>query len=1084
VIVYDWNGTAWTQVGNVLTGVADQDQFSHKVAISGDGNIIAVTAPFEHGNGIVDSGTVRVYYLVGATWTILPDSGSFTISVGSPTDVFVGATTLDYLGYGGVKLSYDGYTISMGSKGHDITGKSNVGRVRVFTYSSGAWSQKGTEIVGTVANELVSNGLDMSEDGNHLVVGTQHDATSPFVNVYQWSGTAWVQKGSAITHGSGDGFAEPVSISNDGTVLAIGLPYADVADGALVDNGGLAKVYHYESSAWVLKATLMDIDTTADQFGHMVCLSGDGKRLIVGAPLEGTNQGQLFTFEYTGGSWVRRQPCGSIGAIGNPGDDGNLGDGPNSNAQGVALSRDGSTIVGGEWGYNASAGTDSGRVRVFSMPSNIKSIWGSNDDTNWTKITTAPTREEATSNVAGLAFGYDDRLEFKNLDNPNYYKYHAIVADAFTRLKEVKLYGIRNQGSSTLHDGALTLTKKVTAPQLESTGILNMKGDYTEIRANSNVVTCFDRSKKLIKYPRVALTSASQDGYNVTASHHGSIYYPWEAFDAYGDAVGWHSNPASASTTAYNGTNGLYSGTTRLATETELGEWLALELPEAIKLMDVQMISQDYSPAVHTIDNFIVYAKKSSGDTWANLGVFTGKAGAQNSAAGVTVTVDANDYYKFFAIVPTKRYTPILAGGVSIRELAFYGTPEYDPEAHGVDVTVKSVPNVPNTDWLEVYYDGQDYTSMPTTVTDKSGNNRTGTPSGGVGFDTGYKAFTFDGSNDYISSTSTATLSNHTASMWIKFDSPASWEAVYSIKPAGTLDRNNFILYVSSISFRLESSGNTGPYYDLAYNFPIGEWVHLTLVFRGTGLADCEMYIDNVRLVPTGTGRSSTDDITITGNNTIYVGNDPAGYYLDGSIANFRLFNRVLTTDEIYQLYAYQKEYFGHGALGMTLKAGRLGIGTSEPKAALDVRGDIIGGCPVFFHATRTTHAESTASVGFDPLIWQTIRNNKGGGYSTTTGKFTAPITGYYEFTYGGMSKDANDTFEMVPKLNNVDYQGPTLYTSIDGGGNTSHRSSTASAIVYMEVGHTWHLKIPSGTVSMYGTGNAYNMFTGKFLSY
>ena len=56
-------------------------------------------------------------------------------------------------------------------------------------------------------------------------------------------------------------------------------------------------------------------------------------------------------------------------------------------------------------------------------------------------------------------------------------------------------------------------------------------------------------------------------------------------------------------------------------------------------------------------------------------------------------------------------------------------------------------------------------------------------------------------------------------------------------------------------------------------------------------------------------------------------------------MANFRLFNRALTSDEIYQLYAYQKEDFGHGDLSMTLKAGRLGIGTSEPRAALDVRG-------------------------------------------------------------------------------------------------------------------------------------------------
>jgi len=89
------------------------------------------------------------------------------------------------------------------------------------------------------------------------------------------------------------------------------------------------------------------------------------------------------------------------------------------------------------------------------MPSNIKSIWGSNDDVNWTKITTG-----------NETFRGDDRLEFKNLDNPNYYKYHAIIADAFTQLKDVKLFGVRKQGSSTLHDGTLTLTKNLDVPRI------------------------------------------------------------------------------------------------------------------------------------------------------------------------------------------------------------------------------------------------------------------------------------------------------------------------------------------------------------------------------------------------------------------------------------------------------------------------------------------------------------------------------------------------------------------------------------------------------------------------------------------
>ena len=64
---------------------------------------------------------------------------------------------------------------------------------------------------------------------------------------------------------------------------------------------------------------------------------------------------------------------------------------------------------------------------------------------------------------------------------------------------------------------------------------------------------------------------------------------------------------------------------------------------------------------------------------------------------------------------------------IGIGELEFYGTPEYDPEAHGTDVTVKSYPNVPNTDWLEVYYDAKDLDDgAVTTVTDLSPNTNNG----------------------------------------------------------------------------------------------------------------------------------------------------------------------------------------------------------------------------------------------------------------------------------------------------------------------------------------------------------------------
>jgi hypothetical protein len=454
VRVYDWNGSIWKQIGNTLTGTADLDKFGSYVAISGDGNIIAVAAPFEHVGSDVDKGTVRVYYLVGATWTILPDSGSLTETEAGFVDAFVGSAANMFLGNGPLKLSYDGKTIAMCEYGYDATGPTltDAGRVLVYKYSNGAWSYKGTgatQFVGDTADSHFGFGMSMSEDGDHLALGTRDGGH--FVEVYKWNGAAWGRKGLRISESGligNDDYGPVISISNDGNTLAVGARNADLAEGALVDNGGLVFVYHWTGSAWGTPHKLRYNEVADEDFGISVELSGDGKRLIVGASAENSSSGELFTFEYTGTSWIMRT-ANVIGAGG--GTSGLLGYGPDGDAHAVAISRDGSTIVGGELGYNSGVG----RVRVFSMPSNIKSIWGSNDDVNWTKITTG-----------NETFRGDDRLEFKNLDNPNYYKYHAIVADAFTRLKDVKLYGIRNQGSSTLHDGTLTLTKNLDVPRI------------------------------------------------------------------------------------------------------------------------------------------------------------------------------------------------------------------------------------------------------------------------------------------------------------------------------------------------------------------------------------------------------------------------------------------------------------------------------------------------------------------------------------------------------------------------------------------------------------------------------------------
>ena len=478
-------------------------------------------------------------------------------------------------------------------------------------------------------------------------------------------------------------------------------------------------------------------------------------------------------------------------------------------------------------------------------------------------------------------------------------------------------------------------------------GDINMlhTSNTTAIKLNSNVVTEFPRSKKLIKYPRVNLTSASynayESGYKVTRSNAHSSYREWEAFDGMsGDSVGWYSGD-SAPSGPYYGTGGIYNGNTRLATETELGEWLGLELPESIKLQYLRLVSQSYQTATNTIDDFILYAKKQSGDTWTSLGLFTGKAPAQNSPSGVIVNIDANDYYKFFVIVARK--SAISSLGVSIRELEYYGVPEYDPDAHGTDVTLKSLTNVPNTDWLEVYYDAKNYSGVGN-VQDETTNNRDAEMN--ATFDNGeIKAFSFSGAY-----TSNVTTSDHglgtgnvayTISYWFKRTAVAGTYDYVVMLGNGGVSYSSILMWINNNYLNLDHWSASQRWVE---EIKLDKWYHVTAGHKGGDTPSLEndfIYINGEKAHTEFTWVQTPSAFTLAGSK-LTLGSEHNGTteFFNGKIANFRLFNRALTSDEIYQLYAYQKEEFGHSTNNLTLKAGRLGIGTSEPRAMLDVKGD------------------------------------------------------------------------------------------------------------------------------------------------
>jgi hypothetical protein len=462
----------------------------------------------------------------------------------------------------------------------------------------------------------------------------------------------------------------------------------------------------------------------------------------------------------------------------------------------------------------------------------------------------------------------------------------------------------------------------------------------------------------------------------------------------------------------------------------------------------------------------------TNNSTWSLIKNFTAQPKIGNKAEIHNEPVSVQVEYKHFALVTNNVYVGAANyPAVGIGEIRYYGTPLTANVATGTDVVLHTTPNVPKLDFSNVYYDGQDYTSMPATVTDKSGNGVTGTPSGGVGFDTTYKAFTFDGVDDQI----TATLTNpagawvHSASMWFKVNSLSAINTLFSIDNNTTGDDHRTPI------FRIHTDGNlsyefwgNAIYFGGPDTIVPNKWYHLSVTYSGgSDTSSRRVFLKGVEV-----GISSTVGTILAlnahANAILKIGVYPASTYpFNGSIANFRLYNIALSADEIWELYAYQKEYFGVSPDVVTLKAGRVGIGTSEPRAALDVRGDIRGGCPVYFEARR-----NAGGSGGDPIRWNIVVLNKGGGYNPSTGLFTAPISGVYNISFSAHSSGAGMNIRLTRNGSEV-----------DGGWshvNAVSYNTSKSMVFNLSQGETVGVRVSAG--NMYGL-YGYNNFSGFYIS-
>ncbi len=320
VYVFTRSGSSWSQQAYVKASNTEVgDQFGGSVALSDDGNTLAVSAINEDSsatgvdgdqgyNAATDSGAVYVFARDGGAW--------------NQQAYLKAANTAALDGFGGsLALAGDGSTLAVGAAGEDGYALDS-GAVHVFTRTGNTWSQQAyLKASNTGSGDNFGHRVAISRDGGTLAAsawnedssaagsdGTQLDdgaADSGAVYVFARSAGNWIQQAylKASNAEADDNFGSSLSMSADGNTLAAGAWHeSSRAEGANVaaqnDNtfgqSGAVYVFTRGASTWSQLAYVkIPQRGAAAWFGRSVALSGNGMTLAVGA--DGGN-GKAFLY--------------------------------------------------------------------------------------------------------------------------------------------------------------------------------------------------------------------------------------------------------------------------------------------------------------------------------------------------------------------------------------------------------------------------------------------------------------------------------------------------------------------------------------------------------------------------------------------------------------------------------------------------------------------------------------------------------------------------------------------------------------------------------------------------------------------
>lgn len=327
--VFRYYAGGWVQEAYIKASNTDaDDRFGSALALSADGNTLAVSAPYEDSNATGINGNQS-------------DNSNL-----------------------------------------------NSGAIYLYRFGLGVWTQQAyIKHDKTDSHQIIfGQVVDLSADGNTLVSGIMWDdngvGNSGSVSIFRFVSGAWSQQANLMPshRGQDDRFGAAVRISSDGNIVAIGA-YWEASNATGVDgdpsdnsapNSGAAYIYEFDGTTWVHQAYFKASNTQSNsRFGNNLALDASGEILVVGALLEGSNargfdgdqnndsalnSGAAYIFERRAGLWQQTRYVKSS----------NTDSGDNFSR--MSISNDGSQLVISGVNEDSSAGGIDGNQADNSAP--------------------------------------------------------------------------------------------------------------------------------------------------------------------------------------------------------------------------------------------------------------------------------------------------------------------------------------------------------------------------------------------------------------------------------------------------------------------------------------------------------------------------------------------------------------------------------------------------------------------------------------------------------------------------------------------------------------------------------------------